>query len=248
MARSFNRSFGTFVLSISAALACMSFVAVGPDSPAATPINQPRVSITNHSASVNTHSLLYDKLDLDSLGLSRDAFDYALKGYEQLREDGKIQKDNLLSIIDFSLPSGKKRLFVIDLELEELLFNTYVAHGRNSGKSIATQFSNKPNSFKSSLGFYVTGDTYRGKHGYSLRLEGEEAGINDKALARGIVMHSASYADEAKVEHQGFIGRSLGCPAIPQDVHKEIIEAICNGSCLFMYSPNAFYLRHSKLI
>jgi hypothetical protein len=226
----------------------MSFVAAESTGATPTPAKQAYDVIVPVPSAKESRLALYDKLDLDSLGLSREAFEYAVKGYEQLLNAGKILKENLLSIVDFSLPSGKKRLFVVDLESEELLFNTYVAHGRNSGKMVATKFSNKPNSFKSSLGFYVTRSIYNGKHGYSLRLEGEESGINDKALSRGIVMHSAAYADEGRVEHQGFIGRSLGCPAIPQNVHKQIIETIKEGSCLFMYSPDTYYISHSKLI
>lgn len=246
MGRSTSRYFTTIILTVSV-LACMSFVAAESTDDTPTPAKHTSVIVPAPSAKASRLTL-YDKLDLDSLGLSREAFEYAVKGYEQLLNTGKILKENLLSIVDFSLPSGKKRLFVVDLESEELLFNTYVAHGRNSGKMIATKFSNKPNSFKSSLGFYVTGSIYSGKHGYSLRLEGEESGINDKALSRGIVMHSAAYADEDRVEHQGFIGRSLGCPAIPQNVHKQIIETIKEGSCLFIYSPDTYYISHSKLI
>lgn len=249
MGRSFIRSFGAFVLIISASLACMSFVvasSTGDPLPVAAPQTAPVIQFTTNEEDARLS--LYEKLSLDSLGLSHEAFEYALKGHDQLLNDGKIEKDNLLSIIDFSLPSGKKRLFVIDLESGELLFNTYVAHGRNSGKDVATQFSNKPNSFKSSLGFYVTGDTYTGKHGYALRLTGEESGINDKAQDRGIVMHSAAYASENSIEACGFIGRSLGCPAIPKNVHRQIIETICHGSCLFMYSPDTYYLSHSKMI
>ncbi|MCK7556728.1 murein L,D-transpeptidase catalytic domain family protein [Chitinophaga sedimenti] len=161
---------------------------------------------------------------------------------------GKIQNDGVLSIVDFSLPSSKKRLFVIDLENGKLLFNTPVSHGRNSGKGDATSFSNAPNSFKSSLGFYVTGNTYSGEHGYSLRLNGEEKGFNDNALSRGIVMHCADYVNEGLVQSQGYIGRSLGCPAIPTAVHKKVISAISNGSCLFVYSRDKGYLAKSKLI
>ncbi len=191
---------------------------------------------------------LYDSLDLESKGLSRQAFEYALTGYSNLLNSGKIIKNNLLSILDFSLPSGKKRLFVIDITTGDLVYNTYAAHGRGSGTAMATQFSNKPNSFKSSLGFYITGETYNGKHGESLRLNGTEKGINDNALARGIVIHSASYADEEIVERQGFIGRSLGCPALPQNISKEVISTIKNGSCLFLYSPDKFYTTHSRLL
>ncbi len=191
---------------------------------------------------------LYEKLGLEAMGLSREAFAYALNGFNNLLNAGKIQKENILSILDFSLPSGQKRLFVIDLQLGELVFNTYASHGKNSGKVIPTDFSNNDNSNKSSLGFFVTGNTYNGKHGCSLRLEGEETGINDHAASRGIVMHSAEYVNESLAKKQGFIGRSQGCPALPQKVARNIIEKIKNGSCLFIYSPDKYYAAHSKMI
>lgn len=197
---------------------------------------------------VDKNAFLYDSLQLSDLGLSKAAFDYALTGYNALLDAGKIQKDNILTIIDFSLPSSKKRLFVIDLEAGQLLFNTFVSHGRNSGTVIATRFSNACNSLKSSLGFYTTAGTYQGKHGYSLRLEGLEAGINDNAAKRGIVIHSANYVNENAVNTRGFIGRSQGCPAIPESLKKPIIETIRDGSCLFVYSPDHFYASHSKLL
>jgi hypothetical protein len=191
---------------------------------------------------------LYDNMRLDTNGLSREAFDNALIGYEHLQENGRIKNPDVLSIIDFSLPSTKKRLFVIDLKNKILLFNTLVSHGRNSGKDIASTFSNQVNSFKSSLGFYITGDTYSGEHGYSLRLEGEEAGINDNALSRGIVMHSANYVNEGLGKMQGYIGRSLGCPAIPENIHRKVIQSIRNGTCLFLYSPDKYYSAHTKIL
>ena len=191
---------------------------------------------------------VYDSLKLQTLGLSQMAYETALKGFNSLCTAGKIANNNIVSIVDFSLPSSKKRLFVIDLKNFKLLFNTYVAHGRNSGKEFANQFSNDPESFKSSLGFYVTKDTYNGAHGFSLHLEGEEKGINDNAYSRSIVMHSAAYVGENVVKSQGFIGRSLGCPALSSKVFKPIIEKIKNGSCLFLYSPNANYLSHSRLL
>ncbi len=191
---------------------------------------------------------LYETLKLDSLGLSHQAFTYALTGFEHLQASGKVQKDNLLSILDFSLPSGKKRLFVIDMASGELVFYTYAAHGRNSGKSIAENFSNTPNSYQSSLGFYITGETYIGKHGSSLRLLGEERGFNDNALARGIVMHGADYVDESIVHSQGYIGRSQGCPALPGNISSKVIEKIKDGSCLFLYSPDKYYASHSSLL
>lgn len=207
-----------------------------------------KTEVAAKSSMVETKMSIYDNLGLEALGLSRQAFEYALTGFNNLLNAGKIRKDNLLSILDFSLPSGKKRLFVIDIAASELVYNTYAAHGRNSGTAVATQFSNEMNSYKSSLGFYITGDTYTGKHGESLRLEGEEEGINDNALARGIVMHSASYVDEDVVAHQGYIGRSQGCPALPGNISKEVINKIKNGSCLFLYSPDKNYVSHSKIL
>lgn len=204
--------------------------------------NSPRPSL------VTAKIELYDRLNLASLGLSHDAFVYGLTGFNNLLNSGKKVKDNILSIVDFSLPSSKKRLFVIDLESGELLFHTYTSHGRNSGQILPTEFSNKANSNKSSLGFYITGDTYHGKHGESLRLLGEESGFNDNALERGIVMHSASYVDENIIKSQGYIGRSQGCPALPTNIYKQVISTIKEGSCLFIYSPDKNYITHSKMI
>ncbi|RPE13413.1 hypothetical protein EGT74_07780 [Chitinophaga lutea] len=199
-------------------------------------------------AEASEAAMLYEQLSLDSLGLSPEAYQYALKGHEHLLKAGKLRNEDILSIVDFSLPSTKKRLFVIDLASGQLLFNSLVSHGRNSGKEMATRFSNAPESFQSSLGFYVTGQTYRGEHGYSLRLEGEEKGINNNAMSRGIVMHAADYVNEGLARLQGYIGRSLGCPAVPVALHKKIIQKIQNGSCLFMYSPDKRYISRSKMI
>lgn len=190
----------------------------------------------------------YDNLQLGKLGLSRYAFDYAVKGYRYLASAGKLKNDGIISIVDFSQASSKKRLYVIDLKNKKVLFNTYVSHGRNSGREMANEFSNEPESNKSSLGFYVTGDTYMGKHGFSMRLFGEEKGINDNANSRAIVMHSAAYVSESAIRMQGFIGRSLGCPALPENFYKPIIEKIKNGSCLFLYSPDKYYAAHSDIL
>ena len=203
---------------------------------------------TDSSESSLKNSSVYDVLKLADLGLSRYAFDYAVKGYNYLLSSGKLKNDNLISIVDFSQPSSKKRLYIIDLKNKQLLFNTYVSHGRNSGKEMANEFSNEPESNKSSLGFYVTGDTYIGKHGFSMRLFGTEKGINDNANSRAIVMHSATYVSESAIRMQGFIGRSLGCPALPENMYKPIIEKIKNGSCLFLYSPDKFYAAHSDIL
>lgn len=191
---------------------------------------------------------VFENLQLKKLGLSQRAFDYAMQGYKFLLSSGKIRNENILSIVDFSMPSSKKRLFVIDLKNSKILYNTYVSHGRNSGREMASDFSNQPESFMSSPGFYVTRETYIGKHGYSLRLNGEEKGINDNALSRAIVMHSANYVDESLIRSQGYIGRSLGCPAVPEKLHKAIINNIKNGTCLFIYSPSKSYVSNSKIL
>jgi hypothetical protein len=197
---------------------------------------------------LDRYASVYDSLHLNVPNLSRQAFNDAIAGYNYLLAQGKIKNTGVLSIIDLSLPSSAKRLFVIDLNKVVLLFNTYVSHGRNSGKLMAEEFSNAFNSFKSSLGFYVTSGTYKGKHGYSLRLEGEEEGINDNALNRGIVMHSANYVTESFIKRQGYIGRSEGCPAVPPNMYKRIINAIKDGSCLFMYSQDKYYISHSPIL
>ena len=185
---------------------------------------------------------LYDHLQLDALDLSRDAFQRAVEGFLALQAAGRLGNANVLSIIDFSLPSSRRRLFILDMRNGRLLFNTFVAHGRNSGTLMATQFSNRLSSYMSSLGFYLTGQPFMGRHGYSLRLEGMEKGWNDNALQRAIVMHSAPYVSEEHIRRWGFLGRSEGCPAIPEKLRSAIIRQIKGGSCLFLYAPDDRYL------
>lgn len=221
-----------------------------PDSGiAADSTREPAVS--DYSNSYGSFSenkrLVYDSLNLESLGLSRKVFDYGLMGMEKLRKKGLI-KTNILSIVDMSKASDEKRLFVIDLDNFQLLFNTLVAHGCNSGKKQAQYFSNQPRSRKTSLGFYVTGDTYEGSNGYSLKLLGMENGINNNAYKRAIVVHGADYVNEDYVQQQGYIGRSYGCPAVPANISDDIIDHIKEGTCLFIYSPQNYYLRHSSFL
>jgi hypothetical protein len=191
---------------------------------------------------------LYDSLRLGSLGLGRQVFDYAMKGFSYMKETGNLANEQIISIVDFSKPSSQKRLFVIDIKNYKVLFNTYVAHGMQSGKEIANQFSNKPSSNKSSLGFYETMGTYIGGNGYSLRLQGIERGINDNANRRDIVIHGADYVDETLIQSQGYIGRSWGCPAVPQRLSKSIIDQIKDGTCLFIFSAETKYLASSKIL
>lgn len=188
----------------------------------------------------------YDSLHLNFSGLSQQVFDYAKKGLNSLLEKGQLMNDSIISIVDFSQPSSAKRLYILDLKNYKLLFNTLVAHGRNTGREWATYFSNQPASYKSSPGFYITGDTYQGNNGYSLKLIGIETGINDKAYNRAIVMHGAEYVSADLAHKQGYIGRSEGCPAIPEQLSRPVINTIKEGSCLFIYHPS--YISRSVLL
>ena len=194
------------------------------------------------------NATVYDSLKLNVLGLSKQAYQYAMQGFDYLVQTGKITNNKIISIADFSQPSNKKRFFVIDLNDYKVVFNTYVAHGVNSGKAYAQAFSNRAESFQSSPGFYETMDTYNGKNGYSLHLQGLEKGINDNADSRAIVMHGADYVNENLIHTQGYIGRSWGCPAVSEKLHRPIINKIKNGTCLFIYSPDKNYISHSKIL
>lgn len=197
---------------------------------------------------VSQADLLFDSLKLGRLGLGRRAYDYAMLGYNVLKAKRKLSNDKILSIIDFSLPSSRKRLFVIDVKNYKLLFVTYVAHGKNTGLDKALYFSNVHESNKSSVGFYTTLATYSGVHGYSMRLHGHEVGFNSNALERDIVMHNADYVDESIVKSQGYLGRSLGCPALSPAIYKKVIDKIKNGSCLFIYGNDNNYIINSKFL
>lgn len=191
---------------------------------------------------------VFDSLDLDSKGLDFEAFDAALKGLEKLVMAGEIVKPGIMTIADFSKPSTEKRLYVIDLENYQVLFNTYVSHGRNSGKVLAEKFSNRLSSYQSSLGFFRTAETYRGVHGYSLKLDGLEKGINDNARNRAIVVHGADYVNPKLIRKQGYIGRSQGCPAVSTREARQIIDNIKDGSLFFIYNPSEEYMAQSSIL
>lgn len=181
---------------------------------------------------------IYSHLHSNNLALPKlESFTRALEGFYELKQKGMIQKD-ILTLIDFSLSSSTKRLWVIDLTTNTILYNSLVAHGRNTGDDFANSFSNAAQSFKSSLGFYATGEIYNGKHGMSLKLDGLEKGINDNARERGVVMHAADYVSNSFVQNNKRLGRSQGCPAVPVELSKDIINTIKNKSCLFIYHPS----------
>jgi len=191
---------------------------------------------------------LYGTIGLEKRGLDFAVFRYALIGYYNLKRRDAIGKSGIISIIDYRKSCNEKRFYVIDLINKKVLYHTFVAHGRHSGVIYARDFSNEPGSLKSSLGFFVTGDTYDGEHGYSLRLYGKEKGFNDKARARRIIVHGAYYVRRSFIKQNGRIGRSQGCPALPAGPHIDIIDTIVGGTCLFQFYDDKQYLEKSALL
>lgn len=191
---------------------------------------------------------LYESLALNNFEApSENVFAKALKGYLKLKNEGEI-KNEKLTIVDFSLSSTMPRLWVIDMVKQEVILQSLVSHGRNTGDEFATTFSDKLDSHMSSLGFYKTGETYQGINGFSMRLDGLEAGINSNARKRAIVVHGADYASLKLVKAQGRLGRSYGCPAVPVEVNKKLIELIKDESCLFIYHPSKDYISKSHYL
>lgn len=190
---------------------------------------------------------LYKQIDFSKCDrLSYDVFNKAYHGYLNLRNAGKLNADKeIISVCDFNLSSAENRLWIIDLAQKKVLFNTYVAHGQGSGDEYAHAFSNKENSHQSSLGFYVTGDTYEGEHGTSLHLNGMDNGFNDAAYDRDIVVHGADYVCSKYVSDNQRLGRSWGCPAVSPKLSLPIINTIKDGTCLFIFYPETKYLKTS---
>lgn len=181
-------------------------------------------------------------------GLKAEVLRMALRATGCAAEQGKVKRRDLLTVIDYSLPSTQPRLFVFDLASRKLLFRELVAHGKNSGGDIANFFSNSPGSLATSLGLFVTADTYFGSNGYSLRLKGLEEGVNDMAMDRAIVMHGAPYVSRAAIRALGRLGRSWGCPAVRKDIAKKMIDTLRGGSPIFAYYPDNRWLKESSYI
>jgi hypothetical protein len=209
--------------------------------------NPPTTILAKTEKTVSANVSVYSQIDANTFVLpSFESFNLALDGFNLLKEKGLIQK-NILTIVDFSLSSNSKRLWVIDLDKNIVLFQTLVAHGRNTGEEFAKTFSNQAESFKSSVGFYATAEIYNGKHGMSLKLDGLQKGLNDKARERAVVMHGADYVSESFIKQNKRLGRSLGCPAVPVELNQKIINVIKDKSCLFIYHPAAKQEIVSKL-
>jgi hypothetical protein len=189
----------------------------------------------------------YSQLRSEASKPDYGVFKKALIGFFNLKAGNNIEK-NILTIIDFSISSRLDRMWIIDMNKMEVVHVSLVAHGRNSGGEFASSFSNSPSSYQSSLGFYLTGGTYIGKHGLSLCLDGVEPGINDKARERAIVIHGADYVSRDFIQRYGRLGRSYGCPSIPLEDHEKIINILSGRSCIYIYFPDDKYLSSSAMI
>jgi hypothetical protein len=197
---------------------------------------------------IRTATSIYNEMDLQNSGLSEKAFEYGWMGYYKLQKRGLLRKTNILTICDFSQSSSVERMYVIDVRSKKLLYRTFVAHGINSGEEYANSFSNSDESCKSSLGFYVTSNTYTGSNGLSLRIQGVDRGFNDHAARRNIVIHGATYVSLRILHKYGVMGTTFGCPAIPAEMTDQIIPAVKNGSCFFIYFPSQKYLTQSSVL
>ena len=201
------------------------------------------------AAAGTTASLSREAFEGASLGsIESTVLDLALHAASCAVRTGAVANPKTLTVIDYSRPSSQQRMWVIDLTTRELLYQELVAHGQGSGLAQANAFSNEPETHRTSLGLFKTDDTYVGKNGYSLRLDGLDKGINDKARERAIVMHGAPYVSEAFVRANGRLGRSWGCPAIRKDIAKAMIDRVKGGGLVFAYYPDAKWLKSSKFL
>lgn len=200
------------------------------------------------SASGRLVDSIYNRIHLNAYGLSEDVFYSAYKGYQYLLSKGSIERPGILTICDYSQSSHHKRLYVINLHTGQLVYNTYVSHGRNSGGEYANSFSNSNNSNKSSVGFIVTGNPYHGKAGLSLHLNGMESGFNSNVYDRSIVLHGSYYVNSSRADEGTMMGRSLGCPAVPYGEQFAIIDYIKGGSCMFINGPDMSYASRSQIL
>lgn len=203
-----------------------------------------------HAIEAST-SVNFARADFDPTAIGAietDVFEMALDAASCAVSTGAVGAPETLTVIDYSKPSTERRLWVFDLKAKELVYEELVAHGQGSGANMATQFSNDNESHQTSLGLFVTRDTYVGKNGYSLRLDGLDPGVNDRARERAIVMHGAPYVSEAFVKANGRLGRSWGCPAIGAAVARQMIDRVKGGGLVFAYYPNAGWMKTSKYL
>jgi len=200
------------------------------------------------SVFANNNSNLADKFASETQNLKPQVVQLALNAEDNVAKKGLVSNKQYVTVIDYSLPSTSKRLWVLDLKNQKVVYNTYVAHGKNSGDNYATKFSDNPRSLETSIGVYVTKDTYEGHNGNSLVLSGLDKGFNDNAEARSIVMHPAAYVNEDMAQSHGRMGRSWGCPALNPQIAQPIINTIKGGSVILAYYPDQNWLKHSQYL
>lgn len=191
---------------------------------------------------------IYNQIATESPDLDYKAFRTGLVGYVKLRTEARLSNEkHYLTIIDYSKSANKERMYIIDLKGRKLLLKTLVSHGKNTGDEFAKSFGNDESSHMSSLGFFITGQTYIGSKGYSLKLNGLENGINDRVFERGVVIHGADYVSFDFIKNNGRLGRSFGCPAVPTNLNDYICNLLSNRTCVFAYYPDKTYFQHSAL-
>jgi hypothetical protein len=192
------------------------------------------------------YNWFYITLSCDVPKPEYEVFRRALTGFFNLKAQNKI-RNNVLTIIDFSLSSNRERMWIVDMNTMKVTYYSLVAHGRNSGDEYARHFSNKPSSNQSSLGFFLTDEIYYGNHGMSLYLDGVEPDVNDNARERAIVMHGANYVSKDFIDQNGRLGRSFGCPSIPMEDHEKVINTLSGGSCIYIHYPDENYFNNSQM-
>ena len=200
----------------------------------------------NNGDNLSSHTKkLYS--EIPNLNLDYTIFHQSITGYYYLLNQGKINNERYLSIVDMSISANKKRYYLIDIKEKKVVAHTLIAHGKNTGSEYAKYFSNTLNSYQTSIGFYSTAETYYGDNGLSMRMDGLEY-TNNKARVRDIVVHKADYVSEKFIKEHGRLGRSFGCPALPVNGYENIINKIKNGSCFFIYYPDQTYLKKSIIL
>ncbi|MBB3102638.1 murein L,D-transpeptidase catalytic domain family protein [Azomonas macrocytogenes] len=196
---------------------------------------------------VSSYSPLAERLARSALTLDRQVLRNAVAAMECAVRHGAAPAQRL-AVIDYSLPSSERRLWIFDLVRKRLLLKDFVAHGQNSGENLATSFSNREGSYQSSIGLFRTEETYEGQHGYSLRMDGLEPGVNDRARDRAIVIHAADYVNPLWITRQGRIGRSQGCPAVRPEVAKMVVDSLKGGQFMFSWYPDRQWLQTSVFL
>ena len=185
--------------------------------------------------------------EINDQHLSLEVFEIAVKGYSELSLKNKLKNKKFLTIVDMSLSANTERMFIIDMEKRILVDKKLVAHGIKTGYEFASNFSNEQSSHKSSLGFFITGELYNGRHDLSMKLDGQEYS-NNNARSRGVVVHSADYVSCEYIKSNGRLGRSFGCPAIDKEGYEETVNKLQGGSCYFIYYPSRSYLSRSRIV